>query len=138
MTIGKALRVFALSIALSMCTSSVATEGDRIPRVGVLWPGDVDLWTKAFLEGLRQNGYTHGTTAIIDIRDTGSNFESGGKLAEQLIAQHPDVIYASPGVLAKYVQEALSRTGRDVPLVVFTWDPVGEGIVESAPHPART
>jgi len=47
------------------------------------------------------------------------------------------VIYASPGVLAKYVLQALSRTGQDIPLVVFTWDPVGEGLVESASHPGK-
>jgi hypothetical protein len=70
-----------------------------------------------------QNGYTNGKTAIIDIRDTGSDFDSGSKLAEQLIAQRPDVIYTSPGILAKYVLEALTRARQDIPLVVFTWDP---------------
>jgi ABC-type sugar transport system substrate-binding protein len=90
------MAIVMLGIPLSMCVSSIAAGAERVPRIGMLWPGDVDLWTKAFLEGLRQNGYINGTTAIIDIRDTGSNFASGRKLAEELVAQQPDVIFASP------------------------------------------
>jgi putative ABC transport system substrate-binding protein len=129
------LRSLALGIALSIVAISMAA--DPVPRIGVLWPGDVDPWMKAFLEGLRQNGYVDGKTAAIDIRDTGSDFDSGSKLAEQLISQRPDVIYVSPGILAKHVLEALARAGRDIPVVIFTWDPVGEGLVDSASHPGR-
>jgi len=136
-SIAKLSCVVALATALATCWTSLAGAAENIPRIGVLWPGDVDLWTKAFLDGLRQNGYANGTTATVDIRNTGSDFSSGSKLAEQLIAQRPDVIYASPGILAKYVVERLSHSGQQIPLVVFTWDPVGEGLVESASHPGK-
>ena len=92
-----------------------AEQTTRLPRIGVLWLGLVDPWIKAFHEGLRENGYVDGATAVIDIRAAGKNPELGPKLVGELVALDPDVIYAVPGVLAKEVVEAGRRVGKQIP-----------------------
>jgi putative ABC transport system substrate-binding protein len=114
---------------------ATAEQARRLPRIGVLWPSLVDQWDKAFRDGLRENGYVHGATAVIDIRATGGNLESGAALAEELIASKPDVIYAVPGVLAKEIVNAEKRAGKEIPIVVITQDPMAEGLVASVTHP---
>ena len=51
--------MFAVGVALfSALAGPVATvQQPTLPRIGVLWPGDVTSWTDAFLNGLRENGY---------------------------------------------------------------------------------
>jgi putative ABC transport system substrate-binding protein len=112
-----------------------AEQAGRLPRIGVLWPGLVEHWVKAFNEGLRDNGYVDGATAVIDVRATRGNFELGPSLAEELIALDPDVIYAVPAALVKDVAEAEKRAGKSIPIVLLTVDPVAEGFVASAARP---
>jgi putative ABC transport system substrate-binding protein len=112
-----------------------AEQAGRLPRIGVLWPGLVDQWNQAFHQGLRENGYVDGTTAVVDIRATGGNYESGPRLAEELIALDPDVIYAVAAALVMDVVDAEKRAGRKIPIVALTWDPVAEGLVASAAYP---
>jgi len=121
--------------ALTCTPAFSAEQADRLPRIGVLWPGFVDQWVKAFHEGLRENGYIDGTTAVLDIRTTGGTFESGPRLAEELIALDPDVIYAVPSALVKDVVDAEKKAGKQIPIVALTVDPVAEGLVASAAHP---
>ena len=59
----------------------------------------------------------------------------GPRLAGELVALDPDVIYAVPGVLVKDVVEAEKRAGKQIPIVTLTPDPVAEGLVASAAHP---
>jgi len=112
-----------------------AEQAGRLPRIGVLWSSPIDQWSTAFRDGLRENGYVDGATAVIDIRATGRKLESGPALAEELIASEPDVIYAVPGVLAREVVNAEKRAGKEIPIVVTTQDLVAEGLVASVTHP---
>ena len=113
-----------------------AEQARGLPRIAVLWPGLVDQWNKAFLESLRDSGYVPGTTAIVDIRASGGQLASGPRLAEELIALDPDVIYAVTGVLAKAVVNGEKRLAKQIPMVVVTQDPVSEGVVDSVTHPS--
>jgi putative ABC transport system substrate-binding protein len=135
--IAKAFRV-VLVIGIGMLFGTPlnsAEQAGRLPRIGVLWPGAVDQWVKAFHEGLRENGYVDGATAVIDIRATGGNVDSGPRMAEELIARDPDVIFAVPGVLVKDVADAEKRAGKQIPIVFITQDPVAEGLLGSAARP---
>jgi putative ABC transport system substrate-binding protein len=128
--------VVVVAMGILVGTPLIAAEqAGRLPRIGVLWPGLVEQWIKAFLEGLRENGYVDGATAVIDIRTTGENYELGPKLAEELIALDPDVIYALPTALVKDVADAEKRAGKQIPIVLLTYDPVAEGLVASAARP---
>ncbi len=135
--IAKAFRVVLLvGMGMLVCAPLIAAEQPgRLPHIGVLWPALVDGWNQAFLDGLRENGYVHGVTAVIDIRVTAEAFESAPKLAEELVALNPDVIVAIPAALAKNVVEAELKAGKVIPIVVVTQDPVSEGLVARAAHP---
>src|SRR5690242_18763163 len=112
-----------------------ADEAGRLPRIGVLWLGLVEPWIKTFHESLRENGYTQGRTAIIDVRAVGQNLDLGPKLAEEIIALEPDVIYAVPATLINDVVDAQKKAGKQIPIVFLSADPVAEGLVTNAAHP---
>lgn len=112
-----------------------AEQARRQPHIGVLWPGAVDQWVKAFDDALRDNGYVDGATAVIDIHATGGNVDSGPGMAEELIARDPDVVFVVPGVLAKDVADVEKKAGKRIPIVFVTQDPVAEGIVGNAARP---
>jgi putative ABC transport system substrate-binding protein len=117
-----------------LAANSVEEIG-HTPRIGILTPGDVEYYERAFVEELAVHGYRQGETVTIERRMTGGNLDSGSKLAEELVALDLDVIYTAPGILARHVVTAESRAGKRTPVVVLTWDPVGEGLVSSAAHP---
>jgi len=129
-------RLLLFLLGVFICTAlGAAEQTGRLPRIGVLWPGAVDQWVKAFQDGLRENGYVDGASAVIDVRATGGNTASGPRMAEELVRLDPDVIYAVPGMLAKDVADAGKRAGKRIPIVFLTWDPVAEGLVDSVAHP---
>jgi len=121
--------------SLFLYSSSSSAQQSKLARIGVLWPGDVEHWNKAFLDALSNNGFKHGTTAEIFIRSTGSNFNRGAQLAQELVQLNPDVVYAASELLAKNMVQAARAAGKAIPIVVTSWDPVAEGLVESAAHP---
>jgi putative ABC transport system substrate-binding protein len=119
-------------IACAWLGAAACAHGADIPRIAVLWPGDVPPWTDAFIAGLRESGFVDGQTAKIDIRSTGQKFETGASLASELIALRPQVVFASPGILAKHAIHALEQSRQDIPVVVLSSDPVNEGLVPAA------
>ena len=129
------LLLFSLLGGLICAPTGVAEQAARLPRIGVLWPGAVDQWVKAFQDGLRENGYVDGASVAINVRATGGNVASGPRLAEELVQLDPDVIYAVPGMLARDVADATKRAGKQTPIVFITQDPVAERLVASVAHP---
>jgi len=124
-------------LLLGVSCQLFAQGSPKLPRIGVLWPGDVAPYNAAFLEGLRAQGYVDGVTAIIDIRSTGPDIASGGRLAAELVALNPAVIFAVPATLARYTATAAERAGEKIPIVVLAYDPVAEGMVKSAARPTE-
>jgi putative ABC transport system substrate-binding protein len=47
------------------------------------------------------------------------------------------VIYVSPGLLAKQVLRELEKSRKEIPVVVYTWDPVEEELVTNAARPGK-
>ncbi len=85
----------------------------------------------AFVEGLRQLGWTDGRNVKIEIRWPLGDAERS-RSAEELIALAPDVILAS----ATSSLAALQRITRSVPIVFANViDPVGAGFVASLSRP---
>ena len=112
-----------------------AQQPERMKRIGVLaglGETDPELLARkaAFLQALRQLGWTEGRNAQIDYRPDGGDIS---KDAAELVALAPDVILAtgSPSV------SALQKATRTVPIVfVGVIDPVGAGFVASLARPA--
>jgi putative tryptophan/tyrosine transport system substrate-binding protein len=110
---------------------------ERVRRVGVLMAlaaespsAQADL--AAFLQGLRQLGWTEGRNLQIDIRWGAGNVDNIRKGVTELAAFAPDVIYAAGG---SSVGPLLQAT-RAVPIVfAMVPDPVGSGFVASLARP---
>jgi putative tryptophan/tyrosine transport system substrate-binding protein len=114
-----------------------AQQGEHVRLVYILQPVSADLpFVKAeemaFLEGLRQLGWTPGRNVRIEWRWGGGDEATTRKYAAELIALAPDVIVASGSLGA----EVMLKATHTIPIVfVFTPDPVGSGYVESVSRP---
>jgi putative ABC transport system substrate-binding protein len=114
-----------------------AQQGERMRRIGALIPlsaNDPQAQTRnaAFLQGLRQLGWTVGHNVQIDYRWSAGNEDDTRKYAAELVALAPDVIFASGSAAVA----PLRRATRTVPIVfAIVPDPVGAGFVESLARP---
>lgn len=108
-----------------------AQQTERMRRIGVLMAvaGD-DLGQSrlaAFLDGLKQLGWSDGHNVRIDVR-----WRASDRSAEELVALAPDVILASASVSVATLQ----KITRSVPIVFANViDPVGAGFVASLARP---
>jgi putative tryptophan/tyrosine transport system substrate-binding protein len=114
-----------------------AQQSAPIRRVGVLMDGpvtqaDYQSYLAAFVQGLRQLGWTEGENLRMDVRWNAANAVLARTYAEELIGLMPDVILAISTVNLTAIRQATST----VPVVfLVVADPVAQGFVASAPHP---
>jgi ABC-type uncharacterized transport system substrate-binding protein len=114
-----------------------AQQGERIRRVAVLTPlpvehPDAKARHQAFLEALRQLGWSEGRNLRVEARWSAGDPAITRKHAGELVAIAPDVILAigNAGV------PAILQATRSVPVVfAVVSDPVGSGFVESLAEP---
>jgi putative tryptophan/tyrosine transport system substrate-binding protein len=113
-------------------------QGERIRRIGWLAGGlaatdpESQARKAAFLQRLRELGWTEGHNVRIDYRWGADSADTIRKQAAELIALAPDVTLAIAGQAAY----ALQQESRTIPMV-FTQvtDPIGAGIVDSLARP---
>jgi putative ABC transport system substrate-binding protein len=114
-----------------------AQQGERVRRIGVLMSLAADdregqARLAAFVQRLRELGWTDGRNVRIDTRWAAGNANDARKYAAELVALAPDVILVSGG---SHVGTVLQAT-RIVPIVfTLTPDPVGAGFVDSLARP---
>jgi putative ABC transport system substrate-binding protein len=114
-----------------------AQQGERMRHIGVFFPGaanDTEYQARnaAFLQGLRELGWTDGRNVRIDYRWSAGDPNNIPKHAMELAALAPDVILAAGG----QVMGPLLQATRTVPIVfVIVPDPVGAGFVDSLARP---
>src|SRR5215471_9020378 len=114
-----------------------AQQREKMRRIGVLMPyaandPQTQARNAAFLQGLRQLGWTVGTNVQIDYRWSAGNADDTRKYAAELVTLAPDVIFASGSASVGPLQ----RATRTVPIVfAVTPDPVGAGFVDSLARP---
>jgi putative ABC transport system substrate-binding protein len=113
-----------------------AQQAERVRRIGVIAgaPNDLAMEARhaAFLQALRQLGWTEGRNVHIDARFSAGNAAETRRHAAELVALAPDVIF-SIGSLA--IGPMLEAT-RTVPIVfAIVPDPVGSGYVKSLSRP---
>ena len=108
-----------------------------VRRVGVLIPRAADdrafqARVDAFVQRLRQLGWSDGRNVRIDIRWAGGHADAIAKHAAELAALAPDVVFAHGGATLG----PLLKATRTVPIVfVAVTDPVGARQVESLARP---
>jgi putative tryptophan/tyrosine transport system substrate-binding protein len=114
-----------------------AQQGERMRRLGVLMnpaaaDSDSQASLAAFLQALRQLGWTDGGNVRIDTRWAGGDAAEIRRHAGDLAALAPDAILAA-GTAA---MSPLLQATRTVPIVfVQVADPVGAGFVDSLARP---
>jgi putative tryptophan/tyrosine transport system substrate-binding protein len=113
-----------------------AQQAEKMRRVGVLMStagtGVGQSRVAAFLDGLKQLGWSDGHNVRIDIRWHASDADRDRRSAEELVALAPDVILASASVSLATLQ----KITRSVPIVFANViDPVGAGFVASLARP---
>src|SRR5665811_1701543 len=114
-----------------------AQQPERMRRIGVLMSLAADdrqgqARLAAFVQGLRELGWTDGRNVRIDTRWAAGNANDARKYAAELVSLAPDAILVSGGSLAGTLLQAT----RTVPIVFTqTPDPVGAGFVDSLARP---
>jgi ABC-type uncharacterized transport system substrate-binding protein len=114
-----------------------AQQPERMRRIGVLMNGAAtetmpQSYVAAFVQGLRQLGWTEGQNLRIDVRWNAGDAALARIYAAQLIGLTPDVILAASTTNLTVIRQATST----VPVVfVQVSDPVEQGFVASITKP---
>ena len=114
-----------------------AQQRERMRRIGMLMPyraNDPQAQTRhaALLQGLQELGWIAGRNMQIDARWSTGNADDTRKLAVELVASAPEVIFASGSAGVAPLRQAT----RSVPIVfAIVPDPVGAGFVDSLARP---
>jgi putative tryptophan/tyrosine transport system substrate-binding protein len=113
-----------------------AQESERMRRIGVLMNPEPNADSQgslaAFVQGLRELGWTDGSNVRIETRWAEGSASAVRKYATELLALAPDVILATGTVDMEPLLEATST----VPIVfVQVADPVGAGFIRSLARP---
>jgi putative tryptophan/tyrosine transport system substrate-binding protein len=135
-------REFIAGLGGAAAAWPLAVQGQEsigMRRVGVLMATAADdpegqARISAFLDALRQLGWTDGRNVRIDIRwPADANADLLRRYAAELVALAPDVIVATGNT----AMAPLRQSTQTVPIVfAVTADPVGFGYVESMAKPA--
>jgi putative ABC transport system substrate-binding protein len=108
----------------------------KLPRIGVLWQGDIPRYEQAFRQGLQEQGYLEGQTILVEYRVAEWHFTRASELAAELIRLDVELLFASTGPAAQAAQQAAHHVNRMIPIIFGpTHDPVGTGLVTSLARP---
>jgi putative tryptophan/tyrosine transport system substrate-binding protein len=120
----------AVGLAAMPPVAFAQATGSAVHRVAVLTPG-TRVW-EPFAQALRELGYVEGRNLVLDFRHGSYDFHQLRKLAQELMADKPDVIVAESTPAALAAKAATTTT----PIVIVNVsDPLGVGLVESLARP---
>ena len=114
-----------------------AQQRKRVRRIGVLMHLAADdqegqSRLAAFLQGLQEAGWAVGHNITIDVRWAAADVELMKRVAKELAALEPDLIFTSSTPAAA----AMLQATHTIPVVfVLVADPVGTGLIASLPRP---
>ena len=112
-----------------------AQQAAKVPRIGFLETNRAASphTPEAFLQGLRDLGYTEGRNVVIEYRDAEGKLERLPALAAELVALKVDVIVTGGGTPPALAAKQATRT---LPIVFASApDPVTDGLVTSLARP---
>ena len=122
------------TIALApICPTSGAQQAPKLPRIGLLTLlAKPDVHEKAFLEVLRELGYTDGQNIIIEYRRASGQMDRLNTMAEDLVRREVNIIV----VRSTPVVQAAKNATTTIPIVmVQVADPVRSGFIRSLARP---
>jgi putative ABC transport system substrate-binding protein len=111
-----------------------AQPAGRLPTIGFLGastPSAWSQWTAAFVQRLRELGWTEGRTVAIEYRWAGGRSERYADIAAEFVRLKVDVILSVGSAVA-----ATKQATSTIPIVfAIAVDPVGTGMVASLARP---
>ena len=114
---------------------SAQTPATSLRRVAVLAPSTrakEEVTLKPFFDQMRALGWIEGQTIAYDRAFADDRHEDLPRLATELVARKPELVYAPPSIAARAAWQAT----RTIPMVFATAnDPVREGFVASLGRP---
>ena len=123
------------SAAAAWPLAARAQQGDRVRRIGYLSALDDTVMKprlRAFTQALAGLGWTDGRNVRMDLRWGGGDINRIRALAQELVAQRPDILVANSTAATVAVQ----RETRTIPIVfVGVADPVASNIVARLNQP---
>ena len=114
-----------------------AQQRERVRHIGVLMHLAADdpegqSRLAAFLQGLQEAGWAVGRNVTIDVRWAAADVELMKRVAKELVALEPDLLFTSSTPAAA----AMLQATHTIPVVfVLVADPVGTGLIASLPRP---
>jgi putative ABC transport system substrate-binding protein len=126
----------AVGAILSRPTSSASAQTPGTPRrVGVLAPSTAakeEITLEPFFTAMRRLGWIEGRNIVYDRAYAADGQDALPRLAAELVARNPDLIYAPPATAAVAARAATQT----IPIVFGSVvDPVASGLVASLAHP---
>jgi ABC-type uncharacterized transport system substrate-binding protein len=129
------IRVWLLASILLTTVSAQAQPATKIPRVGYLSYGSVEIdksLLAALQQGLRELGYLEGKNIVIEQRYAAGQSDKLPELAAEFVRVKADVIVVTGDPAAHAAKKATAA----IPIVIVTSpDPVGTGLIASLAHP---
>jgi putative tryptophan/tyrosine transport system substrate-binding protein len=129
------LAIFGFCV-LAIPVGAEPPQGGKSYRIGYLdghaAPPEAGQKNEPIWQALRDLGYVEGVNLTVDRRYAGGQEDRLATLAAELIALHPDAIFALGGAAGSSAKAATDT----IPIVVMSiGDPVGVGLVKSLAHP---
>ncbi len=123
-------RRLILSALAALPAARSHAQAPRRPVIGVLMARDEHYSADQFRAGMQERGWAEGSYSL-EIRSAGGAINRLAALAAELAAANVDVIVAlqTPAALAA------KRTTQTIPIVSWSGDPVGMGLVDSMARP---
>ena len=129
------MRALAAGLASRSILPRAQPSAAKPRRVGVLAPSTAAneaVVLKPFFDEMQSLGWVEGRSIVYDRAFADDRLNQLPKLAADLVARAPEVIYAPPAIAAAAAQQAT----RSIPIVFGTGlDPVGAGLVASLARP---
>ena len=103
-------RVLALGAALVVLPVVVdAQRGEKVHRIGFLSPSVRGPRNDAFLQGLRELGYTEGRNVVVEMRFSEGRPDDLPGLVQELIRLKCDVLVVGATIGARAVRQSENR-----------------------------
>ena len=124
--------------AVAWSLTARAQQGTKIPRISILSPGRSGLpdpnfnMINAFVQGLRELGYTEGQNLAIERQYADGNSDRLRELTAEVVRRKPDIVVAFSTTAARPAKQATDT----IPIVAIAMaDPVADELVASLARP---
>jgi putative ABC transport system substrate-binding protein len=123
--------------AATWSVAASAQQSERTRHISVVVHGvptaaEWELRVTAFRQRLAELGWLEGRNIHVNTVFSANNFDRLGEIAQEIVAQNPDVIFVNTTPATRALQEAT----RTIPIVfVQVSDPTGAGVIATLARP---